>query len=77
MFVRYLTNINDVEDEPVEELEDVIAEDDVIHNAEKNKTITWYNILRVNSQGHLPPPPFNDNTPSKETPANPYLWLIS
>jgi len=31
----YLTNINDVEDEPVEELEDVIAEDDVIHNAEK------------------------------------------
>jgi hypothetical protein len=40
VFVRYLTNINDVEDEPVEELEDVIAEDDVIHNAEKNKTIT-------------------------------------
>jgi hypothetical protein len=50
-FVRYLTNINDVEDEPVEELEDVIAEDDVIHNAEK-QNVTFRHIIFLK-----PPPP--------------------
>ena len=30
----YCTYINDVEDEIVEELEDVIPKDDIIHNAE-------------------------------------------
>jgi hypothetical protein len=30
-----LTHIDDVDDEPVEELEDVVAKDDVVHDAEK------------------------------------------
>jgi hypothetical protein len=72
-FVRYLTNINDVEDEPVEELEDVIAEDDVIHNAEKTtiifRHIIFFEIILK------PPPPLNAKKPSI-TPCNVYYYLI-